>query len=112
MVVAVFCNAWTDHLSQSRECLFQTHRRAGDDYPFPGNQPESRRAQGFCEHLGVRDDLRSVVAEVRAQSLSERDRLSRHDVHERPALLAGEDRFVDGCRQILIADNQARARTA
>ena len=78
--------------------------------------PETSRKpaalQGFGEGLGVGDDLRRVVAELGAQSLGKRNSLGRHDVHQRPALLAGEYRFIDGGGQILVADDQSGARTA
>ena len=67
-----------------------------------GNQPVACRTQCFAKYFGVGDNLRSVVAELGAQRLSKRHRLGRHDVHQRPALLAREHRLIHGRRQILV----------
>ena len=76
--------------------------------------PETMRkpasCKALCEDLGVGDSLRGVGAELRAQRFSERHGLGGDDVHERTALLAGEDCLVDGRGEILTADDEAGAR--
>ncbi len=78
--------------------------------------PETKRKPAACkasrERFGVGDNLRGVGAELGAQRLGQRDGLGGDDVHERAALLAGEDGLVDGRGQVLRADDQAGARAA
>ena len=64
-----------------------------------GDDAEAGLLQALREHLGVGDDLRGVGAELGPQRLSEGNSLGGDDVHERTALLAGEDRLVDGRRR-------------
>ena len=77
-----------------------------------GDDAEARVLQALCEDLGVGDDLRGVGAELGTQRLSEGDGLGGDDMHERAALLAGEDSLVDGGGEILAADDEAGARSA
>ena len=54
----------------------------------------------------------AYVLERRLQRLAEGDRLRRDDVHERPALHAGEDGRVDLVGPLLLAEDEAAARPA
>ncbi len=62
--------------------------------------------QRLGERLGVRDDRLRIVLELRLQRLAEGHRLGGDDMHQRPALQAGEDGAVD-----LLADLLVIART-
>ena len=64
------------------------------------------------QHLGVGDHLRRVLLERRLQRFAERDRLGGDDVHERPALHAGEDGRVDLLGPLLLAQDEPAARAA
>ena len=65
-----------------------------------GDEAEAGRLQLLGQRLGVGDHLRGVRLELRLQRLAEGDRLGGDDVHERPALHAGEDGRVDLLRPI------------
>src|SRR5207244_4328358 len=54
------------------------------------------RGYGGGERLGVLDDLAAVILEVRLEALAEAHGLGSDDMHERPALAAGEYGGVDG----------------
>ena len=60
-----------------------------------GHEAEARVREARREARGVGDDLLLIRLECRRECLSEADRLSRDDVHERAALHAGEHRAVD-----------------
>ena len=64
------------------------------------------------EGLGVGDRLPLALAERLAGGDLQRHRLGGDSVHQRPALLAGEDRFVDRFRVLLAAEDHAAARAA
>ena len=61
----------------------------------PETMRESGPRQFLGQHLRVGDHLRRVLLEGGLQRLAERDRLRRDDVHQRPALHAGEHGRVD-----------------
>ena len=69
--------------------------------------------KSFSQNFRVLDNLRGVSFEFGLQRLAERDSLSRNDVHERAALNAGENRFVELFAELrVLAQNQAAARTS
>ena len=61
---------------------------------------------------GVRDDLGGVDAELRPERFTEGYGLRRDDVHQRPALHAGEYRLVDLLRPALLTEDEAAPRAA
>jgi hypothetical protein len=74
-----------------------------------GNDAEAGLLQGLSQHLGVGYDLRGVGLELRTEGFAKRDCLGCHDVHQRTALLAGKNGFVDRRGQVLAADDHAGA---
>ena len=67
----------------------------------------------FSKRLGVLDDLRGIVLELRLQRFAERHGLGGDDMHQRAALQAGEDSRIELLRQILvIGEDHAAARAA
>ena len=80
-----------------------------------GAAGEDRDAAGFeagGEGLGVGDRLPLAGAEGLGGGDLQGHRLGGDRVHQRPALLAGEDRFVDRFRVLLAAEDHAAARAA
>ena len=79
---------------------------AGDDVEAAGLERRGERA-------GVGDDPGGVVAERRLQRLAEGDGLGGDDVHQRAALVAGEDGGVELLRQrLVVRQDDAAARAA
>ena len=79
---------------------------AGDDVEAAALQRRRKRPR-------ILDDALRIDLEVGPQRLAERDRLRGDDMHQRPALQAGEDRRVDLLRDLLVVgEDQAAARTA
>ncbi len=70
-----------------------------------GDDAEAARGELFGEDFGVRDDLGGVGAEVGMEGFTEGDGFGGDDVHERAALLAGEDGAVDGGGELLFAED-------
>ena len=68
-------------------------------------------SQRFGQRLGVVDDLLGVLLELGLQRFAEADRLAGDDVHQRPALDAGEDAAVDRLARTL-RWHEAQARRA
>ena len=65
--------------------------------------------QGRREHLRILDDCGDIAFISRLQSLAERHRLRRDDMHQRPALQAGKYRRVDLLRDRLIVGHHHAA---
>src|SRR5437868_4803963 len=78
----------------------------------PGYEVESVLDEAVGERLCVADDLTAVVLERRLERLLERHRLGSDDVLERTTLGAREHRLVDCSGVLLLAENEAAARTA
>ena len=72
-----------------------------------GYQLEAAVQQAGGQRLGVFADLILIALEGGRQRLAEADRLGRDDMHQRPALGAGEHRFVDGLGQLFPAEDHA-----
>ena len=68
--------------------------------------------QRLGQRFGVDDDLLRRIFEVGLQSLAEGHGFGGDDVHQRAALLAGEDASIDCGGELLLAENQAGARSA
>ncbi len=68
--------------------------------------------QGGGEGLGIFDDLLLVGLELRLQRLLEGHRLGGDDMHQRPALDAGEDVAVERLGKLFAAEDHAAARAA
>ena len=78
-----------------------------------GEQVVAAAHQRFSQCLGIGDDLFGVGFELRLERFAEGDRLGGDNVHQRPALRAGEDRFIDRLGQFLIVgEDQSAARSA
>ena len=63
------------------------------------DEPEAGRATAPPPAPGVGDDLLLIVVELRLQRFLEAHRLGRDDVHQRPALDAGEHRAIEVLRR-------------
>ena len=75
-----------------------------------GDDAEAFGGERFGEHLGVGDDLVGVGGEVGIEGFFKGYGLGRDDVHERAALLAGEDGAVDVGGEILAGRGSVPAR--
>ena len=82
------------------------------DVGAAGEDRDAALLQALGERLGVGDRLALAGAELLAGGDLQRDGLGGDRVHQRPALLAGEDRFVDRFRVLLAAEDHAAARAA
>ena len=90
-------------------------RQVDEDEVDVGAAGEDRDAAGLQalgERLRVGDRLALAGAELLGRGDPQGHRLGGDRVHQRPALLAGEDRFVDRFRVLLAAEDHAAARAA
>ena len=65
--------------------------------------------QRLRKSLGIGDHLLLILFEFGRESLLERNRLRRDDVHERAALRAGEDGLVDELSKLLVVGHDETA---
>ena len=77
-----------------------------------GDEAEAALDHRLGQRRGVVDDLLDVGLELGLQRLAEGDGLGGDDVLERAALDAGEDRLVERLGVLLLAQDDAAARTA
>ena len=78
----------------------------------PRHEPEAGIGQAGGEPPGVGDDLLLVVRRTRLERFLEADRLGGDDVHQRPALDAGEQRSIEVLGVLRAAQHHAAARAA
>ena len=75
------------------------------------NETEALCLQSFSKSLGIFNDIFRILSEVRLQSFAEGNSLSSNNVHQRAALQAGENRFIDFlCVFLIVGQNQTAAR--
>src|SRR5580658_3407798 len=75
-----------------------------------GDHSVARSLHGLSQRLRVRNYLRRVGPELRLQRFAEGNRLRRDNVHQRSTLLAREDTAINTSSELLLAENQSRAR--
>ena len=77
-----------------------------------GDELESLRKKGFCQRLGIPDDLMLVLGKLRLHRLTEADRFPCDHMFQGSALCARENSAVHLFRELLFTKDQSASRSA
>ena len=77
-----------------------------------GNQVDVAGEKFFAQNLCIQDDLMLISFEVFCKGFAESNRFGGNDMHQRTALCAREDSFVDLRTEFFGTENHASARSA